>query len=834
MTVAMNLFYSYMLFVDDKTSYVFESGLRQAESLNDQVTLEIKELSTYINILKTHVLPKNDFENVLSINEQLIAVGEITSSGNIVEFFKNSKALEREKNKGVFNFNIETGSFLISPNTIRANEIELINFNSTSKAYIYLTKKDAISWYFFLSTADSINEIFKNKNSLFTSFPLKLDSHDTIYADLAAIIKSFPGFKGTLEYETPTHKFYLASFVKSSDGKSALISLMDKDKAFLVTRALIAKTVLFGGFLLGLLIAIGVFFSSALTRPIELLTELADKISKGDFKQKFVVTTKDELAVLGTTFNKMSAEIENLLLSKEDVIKSLEVANLKLEDYGKNLSKMVELRTAELKRANDFMGAMVNSLDQGLMVFDKKLKCHEIHTNACEQLFDISVVGKTFQDILGVKDKSEIETINDWASLMFSEQLPFTSVVPLGPQSKITGMNFQDWNYKNIVLSYHPMRDENKKISNIVVVATDKTKEIQSTELASEREAYVNMAIRILFNKGQFQSFIIEIERLMGQLRLCYNDALNTLDLKTAMLQFHTLNGGFSLYNLYLLQKITKEHESTISQIRSGQYDLQDYQSKFQTGISHLIDTWKKTIIEIDQVLSTNFADGITTKEITYSQIIELKSRIDLADNAELKTIFYNNFIYEPIQNYFFPYDDLIKIVSKTLGKKIRELSIINGELLIDPNPYREFFSVLVHLFRNCLDHGIENESTRISLGKKAEGYIGVAFELCNINNVAALKVTVEDDGAGIDTDKIKKKLESMHPELCFDDLSENELKWKIFDPFFSTRDEISALSGRGVGMSAIREVVDVMGGKIEIESVKEKGSRFTFILPVY
>jgi two-component system chemotaxis sensor kinase CheA len=205
---------------------------------------------------------------------------------------------------------------------------------------------------------------------------------------------------------------------------------------------------------------------------------------------------------------------------------------------------------------------------------------------------------------------------------------------------------------------------------------------------------------------------------------------------------------------------------------------------------------------------------------------------IDQLRNSQLSASFYQDFIYEPIQNYFSPYNDLVKKMSKRIGKDVGEITFVNGELLIDPNPYKEFFNVLVHLFRNCLDHGIEEESIRIGLGKTAQGNIGVAFSFVNINSDAKLKIIVQDDGAGINPEKIKNKLVSLYPDKNFDSLSDKEIIRKIFDPFFSTRDEVSELSGRGVGMSAIKDVVDAMGGQIEIESQVGIGSSFTFLLP--
>lgn len=832
-TVVANLVYSYRLFVDDKTSYIYETGLKHAESLNDQINFKVREFSTLLAISRNLNLSGQEFEKIIADHDEILAIGEVDSSGKILKIIKNEPVLRREAHKAAFDFNVQVGEQVeyLSPANHRLNELELVQLTPSTSGYLYFprNKSEIYKTYsFFLTNADAFNKIYNNESTIFTNMHLRLDSHDAKYGNLGKAIGLFPSLKGTLE-----HQDFLVSFVKSRDSKFAIASVIEKDKAFLVTKWLITKTMLFGGFLLGILIALGVYFSATLTGPIEILTELAEGIAKGNFNQKFTINTKDEIAVLGSAFNQMSSEISQLLLVKEKNIKDLGSANAKLEDYGRNLAKMVEQRTFELKRANDFMGAMVNSLDQGLMVFDQQLKCHDIYTIACERLFEQSPVGKTFYEVLGLKQEGEIDAVKNWSKIIFSELLSFESAVPLGPTSKIVGKDFHDRNFKHIDLTYYPMRDEQQKISNIVAVATDKTKEIQSIEIANEKEAYVNMAIKILYNKAQFQSFLIEVEKIINQLFSCYDVKTKAIDLETAMIQFHTLNGGFGLYNLLPLQKIVRENETQVSQVRSNQLSLAKYQDEFLSIITTLSGEWNKTIVELDQVLNTNFSKGVMTKELVYSKIIEMKVFIDASRDTQLKEKFYNDFIYEPIQDYFYQYDDLVKSLAKSTGKKIKELTIKNGELKIDPVPFKEFFNVLVHLFRNCVDHGIESESARLGLGKSSDGHIGVEFEILKYDNSSKLNITIKDDGAGIDPERIRNKLISLSPGTDFSSLNDKELIAKIFDPFFSTRDEVSALSGRGVGMSAIKEVVDAMNGQIEIESQVGKGSNFSFIIPI-
>lgn len=92
--------------------------------------------------------------------------------------------------------------------------------------------------------------------------------------------------------------------------------------------------------------------------------------------------------------------------------------------------------------------------------------------------------------------------------------------------------------------------------------------------------------------------------------------------------------------------------------------------------------------------------------------------------------------------------------------------------------------------------------------------------------------LVVQDDGAGIDPKVIRSRFKQLNPDIDISAISDKQIIYKIFDAFFTTRDEVTSLSGRGVGMSAIKEVVEVLKGQIEIESLVGKGTTFSFLIP--
>ncbi|MEA3314234.1 MAG: chemotaxis protein CheW, partial [Campylobacterota bacterium] len=138
----------------------------------------------------------------------------------------------------------------------------------------------------------------------------------------------------------------------------------------------------------------------------------------------------------------------------------------------------------------------------------------------------------------------------------------------------------------------------------------------------------------------------------------------------------------------------------------------------------------------------------------------------------------------------------------------------------------------LVHIIRNSLDHGIEPTSEdRIEAGKDPVGYIKVSAK--SIGDKVEIKI--EDDGRGIDIQKVLIKAISLGiiKEEDIDIMTEQEKLMMIFNPGLSTKDEVSELSGRGVGTDAVKKTIDELSGKIFLESKSGIGTKLTIELPV-
>jgi two-component system chemotaxis sensor kinase CheA len=183
-----------------------------------------------------------------------------------------------------------------------------------------------------------------------------------------------------------------------------------------------------------------------------------------------------------------------------------------------------------------------------------------------------------------------------------------------------------------------------------------------------------------------------------------------------------------------------------------------------------------------------------------------------------------------PVEYIFGRYPKLVRDISKKLGKKIKYIEK-GGDTKLDKTMIEKLADPLVHIIRNSLDHGIETPEIRKEKGKPEEGILEVSAK----SEGDKVFITIKDDGAGIDLEKvINKVLEKGLIEADSIDKMDREEKLKlIFLPGLSTKDEITDLSGRGVGTDAVKKTIEELGGKIKLKSETDVGTELTLELPV-
>jgi len=179
-----------------------------------------------------------------------------------------------------------------------------------------------------------------------------------------------------------------------------------------------------------------------------------------------------------------------------------------------------------------------------------------------------------------------------------------------------------------------------------------------------------------------------------------------------------------------------------------------------------------------------------------------------------------------PIERVFNRFPRMVRDLSKELGKDI-ELVIQGQDTELDRTVVDELGDPFVHLIRNAVDHGIESKDERIKKGKDPQGIIKMIAS--QEGNKAIIRI--EDDGKGIDPEVIRQK--AVEKEIKVDGLNEEEIINLIFNQGFSTNDEVTDISGRGVGMDVVKRKISALGGNISVKSEVGLGSTFIIHLPL-
>ena len=183
-----------------------------------------------------------------------------------------------------------------------------------------------------------------------------------------------------------------------------------------------------------------------------------------------------------------------------------------------------------------------------------------------------------------------------------------------------------------------------------------------------------------------------------------------------------------------------------------------------------------------------------------------------------------------PVDQIFSKYPRIIRDLSKSSGKKVR-LVIEGGDIELDRTVLDGINDPLVHILRNCVDHGIETTGQRIDAGKPEEGT--VLLKAARVKN--HVNIEISDDGAGINPDMIRES--AISRGLMSGDeaaaMSDDDLVSLLFQPGFSTAKAVTDISGRGVGMDVAKRDIERLGGNIKIYSTPGKGTSIRLKLPL-
>lgn len=288
-------------------------------------------------------------------------------------------------------------------------------------------------------------------------------------------------------------------------------------------------------------------------------------------------------------------------------------------------------------------------------------------------------------------------------------------------------------------------------------------------------------------------------------------------------------------YLLYRLENIKNEkgsgnnNEILDTKINSSTETVNSEEKKIKRQIKISEDSIEKiSLLVNDLTLIRNRFNFLQEIYQRNEEIRDLKQAISRFSNVLQKNIL--ELRLSSIKHLFQSMHSIVRNTSKSTDKTVN--LVLQGEdTQLDRNIVNNLSDPLIHILRNAVDHGIEDKQRRESLSKPEYGTITLKAE----NRSSQVIITITDDGGGINIERVKQKAKELNLYTAqeLEQLSTQDIFSIIFMPGFSSVDNISDISGRGVGMDVVKDVISKMDGHIEIQSEQDIGTTFRIFLPL-
>jgi len=525
-----------------------------------------------------------------------------------------------------------------------------------------------------------------------------------------------------------------------------------------------------------------------------------------------------------TLHTKYQGELEQ----KEVYIQELQEAKGQLEEYSKNLEQMVEARTQEVQRANRMLSAIMNSLGQGFLTFDREGKCSNIFTRACEEILETNPSGQVIWDVLKLSGP-DLAQMKKWIEIAFAETLPFDSIVELAPT------RFAHSRGRFISLNYYSLRNDKSEITSIVLVATDETREREAEQALAKEKQYIAMVLKVLRNRDQFAQYLKAARVMIQSLKQMASQGEAEFDFGEAFRILHTIEGESGLFSAQIVRAAARNCQEVIEPIKRGNV------SERESSFKRLIEKLAELELSLDDFIRENreILDVLRIGESRNVEVSVLKL-LDFAKSLEDQKCpepvlrkFREDLLRQPLGTFVRHFDEVAQHVAQSENKMVKRIEFDCDRVKVSPGFYDGLFASMVHIFRNAVDHGIEPPQERVEKGKPELGTIRFFAEYYEPTPTKRwIRIIIEDDGGGIDPKMLRARLANRQGAKDLNGVSDNEVIQSIFLPGFSSRDEVGQFSGRGIGMDAVKVEVDRLGGKVRVESELGRGTKLIIELP--
>lgn len=508
-----------------------------------------------------------------------------------------------------------------------------------------------------------------------------------------------------------------------------------------------------------------------------------------------------------------------------------------IEEHSQSLEAKVKERTAAIKDLMDNTG-------QGFLSFGSNLIISAEYSKPCETFFKGKIDGIDAINLLFGKPfmpPEEHRKRNQAGDLREIMEIPGSTKEVLNMLFKgVSGMDVlgdllpKETTIDGRILSVDYRAIESEGSQKMMLILTDVTKERQLALQIAEDEERNATILKVALDRDGFIQFLNELEKLFLDVYTQLNLSVSEIDVSALFRSYHTIKGGTANYGLGKVSKATHDIEATLEDVRSGKQPLTEFQVHvLLRDTVRLQSLLTQSLDELEQVISKEdrrqTGRVYRVEESKFHQAMEeLGPSIPQEFMATVQRVI-DSLRMQPISSVLQKYKIAAEGLAARLKKNIK-VELEGGKIEIFYDRLESLFGSLVHLVRNCVDHGVEESDIRVMLGKPEMGHLKISAATENRD----LVLTIADDGGGIDPDVIRNIAlkKGIIDQTKADAMSEEEIIHLIFAPGFSTKEQVTAVSGRGVGMDAVKTETEKLGGQIEIHTLRDEGTTFKITIP--
>jgi two-component system chemotaxis sensor kinase CheA len=576
--------------------------------------------------------------------------------------------------------------------------------------------------------------------------------------------------------------------VKSLEGPKGTVVLELSMRSVLEARdALVRAAFLVGALAVGLGALAAWLIARSLSHRVEVIAGAASAMAQGDLSQVVDVSgPNDEIGVLGHGFNAMSKKLRELF---EHVQRTAREESARLE-------RLVNQRTAELDRKNKDLRLVLDNVEQGFVTVDRAAHVTGEYSRAIESWLGPLSPSETLWDALERSVPGSVDRFGLGWEEVVAAILPLEVTLDQMPRRVVIGERHLSFEYK-------PLGGED--FDKLMVVITDVTATVARERSEREERDVLSLSSRLINDRDGFLEFYAETQNLVQRVRT------NTKDLRTLKRDLHTLKGNTAIFGLLGISAECHELESRL--------ELRDPETLDRSELTRQWDA-------LCEKLTSLFGDGQhTSLQIDEAQYGALVDAIRDGESGEVLERMVRAWRLDPVRGRLERLSAQLAATAERIGKGPVHVTVDAPALYVAREELAEFWSVFAHVIRNAAAHGLETPEVRRSLGKPEVA----EFELSARLDQRRLFIEIADTGPGIDWESLR----AIAKERGLPHATDADLTNALFVDGVSTQSYVTDVSGRGVGLSAVRAVCERQKGQIGVVSTPGKGTRFTFSWPV-